>query len=106
MSTVINVLRSFSGHGRTFPYVVVREVRRRFLCKHKIFRHSPTRCQYAEGSFTKRNANDLCVTRTLLNAIRTVCSSAIRQRFVCSVVVFVQPNLSLLKASRSPKLFD
>ena len=36
-------------------YVVVRTVRRRFLCVHKKFLRMPMNGQYAEGSFTERN---------------------------------------------------
>ena len=64
-STVINDLKSFTVRWRTFPYVVVRTVCRRLLCMYKKVRRSPTNCQFAEASFTRRNANCLCVGRTL-----------------------------------------
>ena len=35
------------------------------LCVHKKVRRSPMNCQTADGSFTKSNANGLCVGRTL-----------------------------------------
>ena len=69
----------------------------------KNVRRLPTNCQYAEGSFTKRNAQRYVrlqdVNSSLLNATRTVCSSAVQQRFVSSTSEFVQPNCCLLNAT-------
>ena len=42
---------------------IVCTVYQRFLCKHKKVRLSPPNCHYAEGSFTKPNANGLCVSK-------------------------------------------
>ena len=57
-----------------FLNVVVRTVRRRL----------PTNCKYAEGSFTKRNANSFCVGRTL-TARYLVTERNSNGLFVCSV---------------------
>ena len=48
------------------------------------------------GSYVRQNVNG-----SLLNAIRTVCSFAVRQPFVSSTAVFIQQNCSLLILSWS-----
>ena len=56
---------SFSVRRSTLAYVVVRSVRRRFLCMHKIFRRMPTNGQYAERSFTERKLYGMFVRSTV-----------------------------------------
>ena len=56
---------SFSVRRSTLAYVVVRSVRRRFVCMHKNFRHMPTNGQYTERSFTERNSYGMFVPSTV-----------------------------------------
>ena len=54
-------------------------VRRRFLCMHKKVRRSPTNCQYAEGSFTKRNVTERNSKGLVVSSATTV------RKFNCSI---------------------
>ena len=74
-----------------FPNVVVRTVRRRL----------PTNCKYAEGSFTKQNANSLCVGRTLTARYLTQFERFVRLQCGNGSLA-QQPNCGRLDASRIP----
>ena len=84
----------------------------RSLSTSKIFVHAQIFSRYANELPIRRGlvhwtqckwfVHPRYITGSLLKALRTICSSAVRQRFVTSLLVIVQPFCGLVYTSRSP----